>query len=481
MKRFAALGILLALVGTARADVKLPAIFGNHMVLQRGMKVPVWGTADAGEKVTVKVLTQEQSATADSKGSWRVTLDPLTSDEPIEVSISGKNQIKFSDVLIGEVWVCSGQSNMERRVDQSANSEQEIKNSDHPKIRLFVVQHNFTDEPQSDVKGGEWMVCSPETIAHFTAVGYFFGRELQEKLNVPMGLIESNWGGTRAEAWIPKDAFDRLHLPYEPAWTEEWLHPKPNPASTRPTPERPFEAPAVLFNGMINPLVGYAIRGVIWYQGESNAPHPEQYREVMASLISSWRQRWGEGDFPFLVVQLANFHVPKNNTSVSKGDDDSGWPGVREAQAQLVNSVPNVGLAVTIDIGESRDIHPKNKQDVGKRLALAAEKIAYGQNVEYSGPTIKSMQVQDGKIVLTFDHADGGLVNKGDAVEGFEIAGQDGKFVKADAKIDGDKVVVSSDQVKEPKQARYGWFDDPKCTIYNKSGLPMGPFRTSTP
>jgi sialate O-acetylesterase len=319
------------------------------------------------------------------------------------------------------------------------------------------------------VKGGKWTVCNADTAQHFSAVGYFFGLELQQKLNVPFGLIESNWGGTRAEAWIPKAAFDRLQLPYEPAWTDEWIHPKPNPASTRPTPSRPYEAPSVLFNGMINPLVGYSMRGVIWYQGESNAPHPEKYRDVMAALITSWRQLWGEGDFPFLVVQLANFQA-------SKDPNDPGWPGVREAQTELTSTVPNVGLAVTIDIGMSHDIHPKDKQTVGKRLAAAAEKIAYGQDVVYCGPTFKSMQIDGNKATLSFDHADGGLKNKGDKIEGFEVAGADGKYVPADAKIDGEKVSVWADGVM-PKSVRYGWADDPKCTLYNGSDLPMVPFQ----
>ena len=481
MKRFAAIcttvGIFLSLASLAHADVKLPKIFGSHMAIQRDMKVPIWGSADPGEQVTIKAGDQTQSTKADDKGNWKITLDPIKSDQPFTMSVSGKNKIELEDVLAGEVWLCSGQSNMERRVDQCANPDEEIAAANHPQIRLFIVQHNDTEEPQDDVKGGAWMVCTPETIPHFSAVGYYFGRELQQKLNTPVGLIESNWGGTRAEAWVPKDAFDRLHLPYEPAWTEEWIHPKQNPAATRPTPSRPYEAPAVLYNGMINPLVGYAMRGVIWYQGESNAPHPEKYHDVMSTLITSWRKAWGQGDFPFLVVQLANFHVPIKNPTVSDGKVGAGWPEVREAQAQLVNDVPNVGLAVTIDIGETRDIHPKDKQDVGKRLALAAEKIAYGRDVSYEGPTIKSMQVQDGKAVLTFDHTDGGLVNKGDKVDGFEVAGEDGKFVPANASIDGDKVIVSADGVS-PRQVRYGWNDDPKCTLYNKDGLPAVPFRT---
>ena len=467
MKRFAAIAIIVFIASSVRADVKIAGIFGDHMVVQRGMKIPIWGAADPGEKISVKVLQQEQTATADDKGKWRVTLDPIDSKEPISITVAGKNSITLNDVLVGEVWVCSGQSNMERRVDQVADAKETIASADHPQIRLFIVQHANDDQPQDDVKGGKWMICSPETIPHFTAVGYAFGLDLQQKLNVPMGLIESNWGGTRAEAWMTKQAFDRLNLPYEPAWTEESVHPKQDPASTKPTPARPFEAPAVLYNGMIHPLAGLAMRGVIWYQGESNAEHAEKYADVLGAMIKSWREAWGEGDFPFLVVQLANY---KSNGK---------WADVREAQAAMTTQLPNVGLAVTIDIGESNNIHPMNKAEVGRRLALSAEKIAYGQDIVYSGPTIKSIRIDGDKAILTFDNIGGGLKVKGDKLEGFEVAGEDNNFVSADAKIDGDKVIVTSDAVKSPKVVRYGWADDPRCTLYNDADLPAVPFRTA--
>jgi sialate O-acetylesterase len=272
-----------------------------------------------------------------------------------------------------------------------------------------------------------------------------------------------------------------LNLPYEPAWTKELTEAKPalttelpkNPttqqrAATRPTAARPHNGSAVLYNGMINPLVGFAMRGVIWYQGESNAPHAEKYHDVLGAMIKSWRDAWGEGDFPFLIVQLANY---KTN-----GGD---WPGVREAQAQMVSDVPNTGLAVTIDIGESKDIHPKNKAEVGRRLALAALKVAYGQDVVFSGPVVKSLQIDGNKAIVTFDNAKG-LMSKGDKLEGFEIAGEDGKFVEANATIDGEKVIVSADSVAAPKAVRYAWADDPKATLYNGVDLPAVPFRTSS-
>ena len=339
MKRYAAIVLLTLAAFQVRADVKLPGIFGDHMVVQRSMKIPVWGWADSGEKVTVKVLQQEQAATADDKGKWRVVLDPVASDAPITITVSGKNSITLSDVLVGEVWLCSGQSNMERRVDQVANATETIAAANHPQIRLFVVDHANELEPRDDIKGGSWMICTPESIPHFSAVAYTFGLNLQDNLHVPMGLIESNWGGTRTEAWTPKAALERLNLPYEPEWTNSILNGHPaisttlpehptavQRSATRPVAPRPFEGPSVLYNGMIHPLAGFAMRGVIWYQGESNSPHAEKYRDVLGAMIKSWREVWGQGDFPFLVVQLANFHADGRWAELRRpgaGDDRS--------------------------------------------------------------------------------------------------------------------------------------------------------------
>lgn len=465
LSTLALLGVITCLCPLARADVKLPAIFGDHMVLQRGMKVPIWGTADAGETVTVKAAGQQRVATADDKGKWRITLNPLESSEAITITIAGKNAITIKDVLIGEVWLCSGQSNMGFPLKNASNGAAAVKAADRPTMRLFTVGRTLPNEPQEELTG-RWEICSPESAADFSAVAYFFGSELQERLKQPIGLIESSWGGTRAEAWMPRATFDALKLPYEPAWTEEWLNPKHKPGAKKQEPPRPHEAPAILYNGMIAPIAGYAMRGVIWYQGETNTRYGEHYRDVLGALITSWRDAWGQRDLPFIVVQLPNFR----NTRF--------WPITREAQAQVARELPNVGLAVTIDVGEPDDIHPKEKQAVGKRLALLAQKIAYGMDVPHSGPTFKSMEVTDGRAVIRFDHVAGGLIAKGGALEGFEIAGDDGKFVPARATIEGDTAVVSADGVAHPKTVRYGWANDPKCTLYNTAGLPAAPFQS---
>ena len=472
----------------ARADVKLPAIFGDHMVLQRGAKVPVWGKADAGERVTVKVGVQEKSTTAGEDGKWRIVLDAVESSEPVEMTVAGKNTVTFKDVLFGEVWVCSGQSNMGFALKGATGGAEAIKSADRPQMRLFMVGRAIKDTPQEDLSEGKWEVCSPETVGGFSAVAYFFGRDLQDTLKCPVGLIQPSWGGTRAEAWMPRPTFDALKLPYEPAWTEQWLNPPHKPGAKKQEPPRPHEAPACLYNGMIAPIAGYAMRGVVWYQGETNTAYGEHYHRVLGALITSWREAWHQGDpstgsgpapstgsgrglstgsrrdFPFLVVQLPNL---KNQRF---------WPITRAAQARVARELPNVGLAVTIDVGESNDIHPKEKTTVAKRLALIAKKMAYGMDVPSSGPVFKSMRVRGGEAIVQFDHVEGGLIAKGETLEGFEVAGDDGNFVHARATIDGETVVVSADEVAAPKAVRYAWANDPKATLYNNADLPAAPF-----
>jgi sialate O-acetylesterase len=467
MHRSILIAILATLLGSAASfgDVTLPAIFGDHMVLQSGLKVPIWGSAQPGATVTVKAAGQTKSAQADGRGAWRITLDPMpATTQPIEVSVTGDNAIVFKDVLVGEVWLCSGQSNMEFTLKRASTADAALKAADRPTMRLFTVAKVYKDQPQRDL-GGKWEICSPQTVADFSAVGYFLGQALQQKLNVPVGLVDASWGGTRAEAWIDRATFDHLNLPYEPQWTEQWLHPKQNPNSKRPPKQRPYEAPAVIYNGMIAPIAGYALRGAAWYQGETNTAYPANYRDVLTALIQNWRRAWNQGDFTFLIVQLPNF--------------DSGtrdWPTLRAAQAQVAREQPNTGLAVTIDIGETKTIHPTNKQTVGERLARLAETIAYGQDVVDSGPTFKSFRVDGQKAVVRFDHVAGGLKTRGDAPKGFELAGADGKFTSAAAKIDGDTVIVSADSIASPRAIRYGWENDPTCTLYNDAGLPAAPF-----
>lgn len=446
-----------------RADIKLPSIFSDRMVLQRGVCAPVWGWADPGEKISVTAADQTQTTTADTNGKWHVTLNPIQNAGPIAMSVAGKNHIDLHDVLVGEVWLGSGQSNMGFTLKQASNGPDAIAHANRSTLRLFVVGRAIKDTPQ-DQGAGQWVICSPDTVPDFSAVAYFFGRNLQDNLNTPVGLIEAEWGGTRAEAWLPKPTFDALKLPYEPAWTEEWLHPKPNPASTQPAKVRPYETPAGLYNGMIAPIAGYPMRGIIWYQGETNTAHAEQYQQVLTALIQSWRDAWSQPDLPFLIVQLPNFQ----NTRF--------WPILREAQRRVAADIPHVGMVVTIDVGNPHNIHPNQKEVVGQRLALMAEKMVYGQNVEDSGPTFKTLTINGDKAVITFDHLAGGLVAKGGVVQGFELAGDDGKFVKAHATIDSQTVIVSADNIKAPKIVRYGWENDPTCTLYNQAGLPAGPF-----
>lgn len=462
-----ALLVVLLVAPAARADVKLPALFSDNAVLQVGQELPFWGNAEPGEKVTVTVGDQTGNATADKDGKWSLRIKAISTPGPVEVKIEGKNTITLKNVLIGEVWVASGQSNMEWEVRRSNNAEEEIASAKHPKIRLFHVPRKIATEPQTDVDA-QWVECSPEAIPNFSAVAYFFGRDLHKTLDRPVGLIESAWGGTVAEAWTSPEGLQG-EPDYQPIL--ERAEAAAKAAATDPKQANNPNRASVLYNGMLAPLIPYAIKGAIWYQGESNAGRAYQYRKLFPAMIRDWRKHWGEGDFPFLFVQLANF--------MDRVDEprESAWAELREAQSMTLK-LPKTGQAVIIDIGEAKNIHPKNKQDVGRRLALAAYRIAYDRDVEYSGPTFRSMDIQGNKITLHFDHADGGLVAKGGELKGFAISGEEKKFHWADAKIDGDTIVVSSKEVEKPLAVRYAWADNPEANLYNKEGLPASPFRT---
>ncbi|HZZ42617.1 MAG TPA: sialate O-acetylesterase [Tepidisphaeraceae bacterium] len=472
--RFVAIGLFGFFPAAAHAGVKLPKIFGDHMVLQRGMNAPLWGWADPGEKITVSLPGSSQNTVADLSGHWRITIPPMQPPAPVSIVVTGKNSITINDVLFGEVWICSGQSNMQFALSHASNARHALATADHPTLRLFVAEREFNDQPQDDLNDGHWEISSPKTAHDFSAVGYFFGAELLDALNTPIGLIEADWGGTRAEAWIPRKIFDQLPLPYEPQWTEAMIHPRPPGVTTGPAGLELEQAPARLYNSMIHPLARYAIRGVIWYQGESNAPYPAQYADVMTALIKSWRTAWNQGDFPFLIVQLANYDVT-HAIEIQAPELGGGWPRIRAAQAKLASDLPNVGLAVTIDIGNPKDIHPRNKTEVGRRLALAARKLAYGQSIESAGPTFRSLQIDGPNVTVSFDHADG-LKSKGDPLQGFEIAGPDNQFSPGIATILGNQVIVTSNTIKSPLSIRYGWSDNPTCTLYNSSNLPAVPF-----
>lgn len=495
-----ALIVLLAAAG-AQAEVKLPAIFSDHMVLQREMKVPVWGWADPGESVTVSIGEQKQTASADEKGHWCVTFEPLASDQPLSLVAEGNNRVEVQDILVGEVWLCSGQSNMEFKVKDCWNGDLDVSAANFPNIRLLSVKGPGSQETVEDFKG-HWDVCSPKTVGNFSAVGYFFGRELHEQLNVPIGLIDNSWGGSACEAWIrrdrmegnpqyqptleaedklaadpdPKAAFNKRQADWEEQAAAARKEGKPEPPN-KPWWNDPVTGQlraANLYHGRLEPIKPFAIRGVIWYQGETNAGRAYQYREMFPLLVKSWREDWGEGDFPFYWVQLTNFNAQQSQPG------DAWWPELREAQTMTLDRLPNTGQAVIIDLGEAADIHPRDKVDVARRLVRWALARDYGREMVYQSPRYDSMEKKDGAIDIHFKDVGGGLrtVNAG-RVDGFAVAGNDHKWVWADAKITGkDQVEVHSEKVAEPVAVRYAWADNPVCNLYNTAGLPVTPFRT---
>lgn len=508
-KRFVERVAVLLVVGFvgsfAIGEVSLPGVFGDHMVLQRGRGVPVWGKAVAGEKVVVTIAGQSKTATADKDGKWSVKLEAMKAGGPHTLTAKGGSTVEFSDVLIGEVWLCSGQSNMAMSVRGSRNYTDEQAAAKLPKIRMITINRTPAETPQDDCKGA-WSVCSPETVGGFSATAYFFGRELHKELSVPLGLINSSVGGTPVQAWTA--LADQEAEPRLKALLDEWakqiadadpakakaayekqlaaweIKAKAARAAKKRPPRKPrmggnprmsTHRPGNLYNGMIAPLAGYGIAGAIWYQGESNASRydPKLYGMQLEMMIANWRRVWGQGDFAFEWVQLPNFR-----TVQSEPVETSGWVIVQEEMLKTLK-VANTGMAVTIDVGMAKNIHPTNKQAVGKRLAIWALAATYGKNIVRCGPLYKSMAGKGGKIVVTFDHVGGGLAAAGGGkLEGFAIAGADGKFVWAEAKIAGDTVVVSSDTVKAPAAVRYAWAANPKCNLFNKAGLPASPFRT---
>ena len=495
-RAFVAISIAAVLAGlspVARAEVKPNSLFSDGAVLQRGVAAPVWGTGKDGEKVTVKIQDQTVSTTV-KDGRWLVRLKPLQAGGPFTMTITGDNTITVSNLLVGEVWLCSGQSNMGFQLSRAANAAEAIAAAGDPQLRLFSVPHGGTDAPLTDV-AGSWKVSSPETAPSFSAVAWFFGRELRRALKVPVGLIDSSVGGTPAEAWTSRRALEsdpelrqiiEQHAQkvkdYDPAdaaakrkqalekhkqaaaKAKAAGEPAPKAPRAAADPSRSSSRPSALYNGMIAPLQPYAIAGAIWYQGEANAGRAAQYQKLFPAMIQNWRQAWGQGDFPFLFVQIA----PHERMT----------PEIREAQLVSWQKVPRTAMAVITDVGNETDIHPTKKEPVGARLALAARAVAYGEKLEYSGPVYASLKVDGNRAVLSFTHVGGGLVAQGGELKGFTIAGADGSFVKATAAIEGDKVVVSSPAVAKPVAVRYGWANTPDVNLANKEGLPATPFRT---
>jgi sialate O-acetylesterase len=481
----------------ANAEVRLPKILNSHMVLQRDRPIHLWGWAEPGETVSATFKGSTQMGTADKLGRWNLYLPPQPAGGPYQLTVKGSNTIDLDDVLIGDVWFASGQSNMEMPLQGfpgnsvTKNSEEEIRNANQPNLRLLHVRQKASDYPLSDYEQS-WTPCTPETARSFSAVAYFFGHEVAEREHVAVGLIDSTWGGTPAEAWTSLNGLssDAGLMPVFAARAQmadeqtDFLEMKAAEAredaaarqANQPLPKHSWHpnfaswAPAWLYNGMVAPAIEYPIKGVIWYQGESNsaAARAPLYAKLFPALISDWRMHWREGDFPFLFVQLANF----------KSGPDERWPMIREAQRRTL-SLTNTGMAVTIDIGDPDNIHPADKQDVGVRLALAARALAYGENIEYSGPLFRETSLDKDGMRVWFDHA-AGLMAKGDAPTGFEIAGEDRQFKTATAAIDGQSVFVSNPQIRSPRYVRYGWASAPVLNIYNSAGLPASPF-TSEP
>jgi len=491
-------------VPEASADVRLPSVIGSNMVLQRDMPVPLWGWADPGENVTVRLGMRQVSATAGKDSLWMVRMPPLEAGGPMELIVRGKNTLTLANVVIGEVWVCSGQSNMEMRLCHVNDAGNEVASALNRNIRLFQPVNNLFSEPQRDCEA-RWEECRPSTAYLFSAAAYFFGREIHRELNVPVGLIHVSWGGTNAETWMSLAGI-RAHPELRPVldywdpilkskspellayyrvtreWEEDVHHVEyagkpllPQYAQPPKLPVRISFAPAVpswTFNGMIAPLIPYAIRGVIWYQGESNAGRAYQYRTLFPALIEDWRRAWGEGEFPFCFVQLANFGKRRDEPG------ESAWAELREAQSMTLSLV-NTAMATAVDIGEADNVHPRNKQEVGRRLVLGALNLAYGKKTVYSGPQYASMHIEGDKARIVFTNIGGGLISKdGKPLRGFAIAGADRKFVWANAQIRGGEVIVWSEQVSAPASVRYAWADNPDCTLYNREGLPALPFRT---
>lgn len=500
--------LLFSATAIARADVTLAPLFTDYAVLQRDKPIPVWGAADAGEKVTVTFGRQTKSATAGPDGRWMVSLDKLGAESKgADLTVAGKNTLVVHDVVVGEVWLCSGQSNMEFTVSRAKDSAKEIAAANFPLIRHIKIKNTVANDPATTVAtNGGWQSASPATVGGFTAVGYFFARDIFEKLKIPVGLVHSSWGGTPVESWMPAptlardpafkvvaERWDKTLSDYTekkadydatilPEWTQAdatakvqgdaehaaWLKAHPKPRAPRGRGDS--WTPSGLFNGMIAPLVPYAIRGALWYQGESNAERASEYCALFSAMITSWRKQFGQGDFPFYWVNLANYTVPSDATGQT-------YAYLREAQTQTLE-LPNTGQAIAIDIGNPDDIHPTNKQEVGRRLALIAKNRLYGIAGEDSGPTFANVRLGSAGLIITFGHAGGGLSAHGKPVESVEVAGADQVFHPARASVTKSIMIAFSPEVKEPIAIRYAWRNAPDANLYNGAGLPAVPFRS---
>jgi sialate O-acetylesterase len=478
---------VLFLNHSVHAGLKLPAIFGDNMILQQEQRVPVWGWAETNASVTVTFAGQTKTTQADDQGRWLVKLDKLKASAGPQTLVIASGETKtFTNVLVGEVWLCSGQSNMEKPLGLQPNQkptfnyEAELAAANFPQIHLFKVEKELSAAPLTDLKKfSGWQACDSNSLQSlkFSAAAYFFGREIHTNLNVPVGLIESSWGGTRIEPWTPPAGFKEI----------------PSLATLADTKidsagKIPNTTPTAIYNAMIAPLAGYAMRGVIWYQGESNLIGStnrndySDYADKMSALVGGWRKIWDEGDFPFYFVQIAPFKY--FGGKVQRASSPAALPEFWTLQSHAAQHIKNTGMAVITDlVNNLDDIHPRNKSEVGHRLALLARQQTYGEkNLVAHGPAFKKMQVEGDKILLKFDHADGGLIGKNGALlTWFTIAGADGKFVPADAKIVGETVEVSAAGIEKPVAVRFAWDESAQPDFFNGAGLPAEPFRTDDP
>ena len=487
---------------TANALVQPNSPFSDNVVLQRNMPVPVWGTASENGKITV-TINQQRLQTVAQNGKWSVKLAPMKAGGPFTMVIKGENEVVIKNILVGEVWICSGQSNMERQLGIRGgqkpifNWENERDSALYPEIREFHVPRKGSEVPVEDANS-KWVVCSPATVAEFSAVGYFFARDLYKQLKVPIGILFSSVGGTPAEFWTPYETLHSdsalskvladhdLQIKRYPVSLEKYKQKEAGflekyladsalaRQAGKPLPHKPSPAPnpvnsgaaGGLYNGMIHPLNPFAIKGVTWYQGESNRDNPDFYQDLFPAMINGWRKEWKQGNFPFLFVQVAPYY--------------SMPPTIREAQLMALSKASNTAMVVTTDCGDSVDIHPTWKQPVGARLALAARALAYKEKLEYSGPLFQSMKLKGNQAVLSFSHAKS-LVAKDGELQGFTIAGSDGQFVPATAVIKGTTILVSAPGITQPAAVRYGWSNVPHVNLFNEAGLPASPFRTDKP
>lgn len=500
MRSLLLLALLLCISAAgARADVSLASPFQDHAVLQRDKPLPVWGRAAPGEKVTVEFLGQKVGTTTGADGRWIVYLDPVPAvTTPTTLTVTGQNAVTLQDILVGEVWLASGQSNMEWSVERSNDAAAEIAAANFPQIREFNATNTVADQP-ADAVAGDWQVCSPTTAGRLSAVAYYFARDLHRKLGVPVGILNATWGGTPVESWTDlvtlksTTAWPAIDARWQQAVAEHpertanyateraaWQEAEEKAKATKtkntvPWPRAPAgpgtpNAISGLYNAMIAPLQPYALRGAIWYQGESNWRRADEYGEVFSAMIRAWRAQWNQGDFPFYFVQLANFIVK---------DDESGrgWAQLREAQTKAL-ALPNTGMAVIIDIGDPNDIHPRNKQEVGRRLALLAKAKVYDIAVDWSGPVFVGAQREGAALRVKFNRVDDSLTAGGKPLQAFEVAGLDRKFYPATARIERGTVVVSAPEVPEPAAVRYAWTNNPEANLFNGTGLPAEPFRS---